>query len=73
MSCLGRSHIVGEFHIRQRIILISNGRPTDFTSVSYNDDDDAVGLDEVNTKFFFKGKQDVDHLTLNDQNRLSNI
>lgn len=55
-SCLGQSHIVGEFHIRQRIILISDGRPTDFTSTSHTNDDDAAaaataGFDEVNPKF----------------------
>ncbi|XP_065943600.1 uncharacterized protein [Magallana gigas] len=47
-----QSHIVGEFHIRQRIILISDGRPTDFTSTSHTNDDDAAaaataGFDEV--------------------------
>uniref|UniRef100_K1RND5 Uncharacterized protein n=1 Tax=Magallana gigas TaxID=29159 RepID=K1RND5_MAGGI len=52
----GQSHIVGEFHIRQRIILISDGRPTDFTSTSHTNDDDAAaaataGFDETMLEF----------------------
>lgn len=34
---LGHSYVMGEFHIHPRIILISDGRPTDFTE-SISDD-----------------------------------
>lgn len=46
----GRSYTVGEF-IQQRIILISGGRPTDFTSIG-SKDNLTVKTNEVNIKFY---------------------
>lgn len=43
---LGRSHTIGAFHINPRLVLISDGRPTDFTSIS-SDDNSAIKSDEV--------------------------
>ncbi|XP_034324654.2 uncharacterized protein [Magallana gigas] len=37
MNGASRSYTVGEFNIQQRIILISGGRPTDFTSIGSKD------------------------------------
>uniref|UniRef100_K1S6Q6 Putative E3 ubiquitin-protein ligase HERC2 n=1 Tax=Magallana gigas TaxID=29159 RepID=K1S6Q6_MAGGI len=37
MNGASRSYTVGEFNIQQRIILISGGRPTDFTSIASKD------------------------------------
>lgn len=47
----GRSYTVGEFNIQQRIILISGGRPTDFTSIG-SKDNFTVESNEVNIKFY---------------------
>lgn len=47
----GRSYTVGEFNIQQRIILISGGRPTDFTSIG-SKDNLTVKTNEVNIKFY---------------------
>lgn len=47
----GRSYTVGEFNIQQRIILISGGRPTDFTSIA-SKDNLTVKSNEVNIKFY---------------------
>lgn len=47
----GRSYTVGEFNIQQRIVLISGGRPTDFTSIG-SKDNLTVESNEVNIKFY---------------------
>lgn len=47
----GRSYTVGEFNIQQRIILISGGRPTDFTSIA-SKDNLTVKSNEVNITFY---------------------
>lgn len=47
----GRSYTVGEFNIQQRIVLISGGRPTDFTSIG-SKDNFTVESNEVNIKFY---------------------
>lgn len=43
---LGRSHTIGAFHINPRLVLLSDGRPTDFTSIS-SDDNSEIESDEV--------------------------
>ncbi|XP_062610775.1 uncharacterized protein LOC134272568 [Saccostrea cucullata] len=46
-SLIGHTKRIGDFHVHPRIILISDGRPTDFTVISDVEDSPAYETEEV--------------------------